>query len=71
MSMTTLNEHHVENLTKDIASKEIGSPLGNVVQIGHLAGLSNVEIQHVLIPKYSSKRILIIMFLFYYSCEIQ
>ena len=49
--MTTLNDHHIESLTKDIASREIGAPIGNVVQISHLAGLNNVEIQHIFDPQ--------------------
>ena len=50
-TMAKLNEHHVESLTKDIKIKDIKNPIGNVVQIGHLAGLNNVEIQHIFDPQ--------------------
>ena len=50
-TVSKLNEHHVESLTKDIKTGEISNPMGNVVNIGQLAGLNNVQIQHVFDPQ--------------------
>ena len=50
-TVSKLNEHHVESLTKDIKAQEINSPMGNSVDIGQIAGMSNVEIQHVFDPQ--------------------
>ena len=50
-TVSKLNEHHVESLTKDIKTRDIHSPMGNAVDIGHIAGMTNVEIQHIFDPQ--------------------